>query len=226
MNPSFQTNFSKCVSGYHAVNDDPIKEAVWEDIYVQILVASGCTVHSKACGSHKSGADIVCDLGDFSNKSTQYDSDKSSFKISSYRLTTVFSEKSPGKAEDIVKEINARKNFKYHSIIVRDDKGGEITYDWYLIPVDHPVFDPASYTWTPKIGKIGKNAGAHVGWATNSIHGSSMSITFSMSSQLWIDVRITDELKSYIVSSHTVKKGRSLNYIQLNDLFSNVPQSK
>jgi hypothetical protein len=45
--------------------------------------------------------------------------------------------------------------------------------------------------------------------------GTSMSITFSMSSQLWIDVKITEELKKFVVASCRVHRGRKYNYIQL-----------
>lgn len=88
---SLGANFEKCVRGYHLINDDPIKETPWEDINAIVMNASGCPVNSQSNGSHKPGGDLSCSLGDFSNKSTQYDDLLlSSFKISSYRLTTVF----------------------------------------------------------------------------------------------------------------------------------------
>lgn len=215
-----QTNFSKCVNGYHLINDDPIKEAPWEDINSIILKESGCAVDTLSNGSHKSGGDITCSLGCFSNKSTQYKSGNSAFEISSYRLTTVCSDKNPGNITDIISEINKRKNFNYYSIIVRDDKPTNILYDWYLIPADYSALDPSTYTWQPKLGKIGKNKDSVVGWETNTINGSSMSITFSMSSQLWISLNITDDMKKYIVGSCTVTKGRKYNYIDIYNLFT------
>ena len=63
--------------------------------------------------------------------------------------------------------------------------------------------------------KKGKNTGAKTGWETETLNGSSMSITFSMSSQLWIDLHITEEMKQFIVGSCSVKIGRKYNYIQL-----------
>ena len=209
------TNFTKCVKGYHLVNDDPIKETPWEDINTVILNASGCQVHSKSNGSHQSGGDISCSLGNFSNKSTQYEKGNEAFKISSYRLTTVCSDKEPGTIETIIGEINRRKNFNYYSIIVRQEMGDQIVYEWYLIPSDFPAFDPATYQWTPKLGKIGKNKGTVTGWETNTVQGSSMSITFSMSSQLWMDISITEEMKPFIVGSTRVQRGKKYNYIQL-----------
>jgi len=210
-----QTNFTKCVKGYHLVNDDPIKETPWEDINTVVLNASGCPVLSKSNGSHQSGGDISCTLGGFSNKSTQYEKGNTSFKISSYRLTTVCSDKEPGEIDAIIEEINKRKNFNYYSIIVREDNASEILYDWYLIPSDFPAFNPSSYQWKPKIGKIGKNKGGVVGWETDTVDGSSMSITFSMSSQLWMDISITEEMKEFIVGSCRVQRGKKYNYIQL-----------
>ena len=119
------------------------------------------------------------------------------------------------------REINKRKNFEYYSIIVRREAKDEskndddLKYDWFLIPCDYPPFDPATYKWEPKIGKIGKNKGQITGWNTNIVNGSSMSITFSMSSQLWIDINVTEEMKQFIVGSCDVALGRAINYIQL-----------
>jgi len=209
------SSFVKCVLGYHLINDDPIKETPWEDINAIILNAAGCAVESQSNGSHKPGADLSCSLGQFSNKSTQYDNNNKSFKISSYRLTTVCSNKVNGKMEDIINEIKKRNIFNFYSIIIRDDSEKEILYDWYLIPNDFPALNPASYKWTPMIGKKGKNKGETTGWETNTINGSSMSITFSMSSQLWIDVNITDELKKFIIGTCKVNKGRKYTYIDL-----------
>ena len=224
----FDIYFKKCVQGYHMINDDPIKESPWEDINAQIFGASKCPVELKSNGSHKSGADIKCSLGSFSNKSTKYEAGEKSFKISSYRLTNVCSDKDNGTAEGLVEEINRRKNFNYYSIVVRkEEEGAKMRYDWYLIPADYTALNPSSYEWSLKIGKQGKNKDSPVGWETNTTSskeggrsptdGSSMSCTFSMSSQLWMEVAVTDELKKYIVSSCEVAIGRSMNYIQLWD---------
>jgi len=90
-----------------------------------------------------------------------------------------------------------------------------ITSDWLLIPSNHPALDPASYTWQPAIGKRGKNKDAQVGWSTNEINGCKMAITFSMSSQLWIHIEMTEEIKKYIVASVKVTNKSTYNYIQL-----------
>lgn len=212
-------NFIKCIKGYHLINDNPIKESLWEDINAQVLNASGFNINSQSNGSHKSGADLVCSLGAFSNKSAKYEisldkTDKMSFKLSSYRLTAICSEKTNGKIENIITEINKRTNFKYYSIILRNEKN-KIKYDWYLIPSNYPQFNPSSYKWIPMIGKRGKNKDSIIGWKTNTINDSSMSITFSMSSQLWINIVIIEEMKKYLISSCKVNKEKILNYIKL-----------
>ena len=209
-------SFTKCVSGYHLLNNDPIKEAVWEDINRIVLEHSGCPVQSQSCGSHAPGADLTCSLGRFSNKSTKWSGvKKGTFDISSYRLTSVCSDKSPGDVTTILGEIQRRKNFEYYSIIVREELGEDIQYDWYLLPSDYPAVNPESYEWKPKIGKQGKNKDAVVGWETNIVDGSHMSITFSMSSQLWMYIQVTEAMKEFVVGTCSVKKGRKYDYIQL-----------
>jgi hypothetical protein len=65
------------------------------------------------------------------------------------------------------------------------------------------------------MGQIGKNKNAISGWKTNQIDGSYMDITFSMSSQLWVHLNITEDMKKYIVGSCVVNRGRKYNYIEL-----------
>lgn len=219
----FDLNFKDCVRGYHRINNDPIKEAPWEAINAEIFNESGCVIESQSNGSHKSGGDLYCCLGGFSNKSTQYNKTRhNSFNISSYRLTKVCSDKKPGNIENIITEIDNRKDFKYYSIIVRECTEKEILYDWYVIPSNFPVLNPASYNWHPKVGKMGDKKGSIIGWETDMLNGSSMSITFSMSSQLWINVKITEEIKNFIVSSCRVDRGgRKYTYKQLGQSINN-----
>jgi hypothetical protein len=215
-------NFTKCVRGYHLINNSPIKEAVWEDINSTVFMRSGIEVFSKSDGSHLSGMDINSALGRISNKSAKYSSGKTHFDISSYRLTTVCSENSCGTVEDIITEINGRKNFDFYSIIIRKEEGSQSTipiieYDWLLIPSTHPVLSPASYEWSPSIGKRGKKKDSQVGWHTNTINGCSMKIEFAMSSQLWMMIEMTEELKQYIIANVTIVADSKYNYIDLHD---------
>lgn len=211
-------NFTKAISGYHLVNDAPAKEAVWEDLNALMLEKSGCSVEEQARGSHKPGSDIACSLGRFSNKSTTVNKDKASFDISSYRLTTVCSAANHGTPESIAAEINRRKDFEYYSILLRDEssKPGEIVYKWLLIPSDYSAFDPAQYNWTLQEGKTARTRDATTGWTTDTIDGSSMKVTFSMSSQLWIHVNLLPSvMQDFVVGECSVRVGRTMDYVSL-----------
>jgi hypothetical protein len=214
----FKSNFNKCVAGYHFINDDPINETIWEAINCQILKASNCTVYNSSSGSHSSGKDIDCLLGGLSNKSTKFIK-KNQLSISSYRLTTVCSEQNTGNIESIIAEINKRKNFNYYSIIVRTELPNEFIYKWYLFPSNHLLLDPNSYNWEPMYGQKGKKIGIQIGWKTNTINGSKMCITFSMSSQLWIHLNITPELETYCIAESTVSNKKTLDYLQIYDIY-------
>ena len=214
---TLSTYFSLCVKGYHMLNTDPIKEAVWESINSLVFKYSGIQVVTQACGSHSPGCDIETDKGKFSNKSAKYEGKESAFSISSYRLTSVTNAENPGTLEDIFLEINKRKNFDYYSVILREENGiGGFKYDWYLIPSDYGPFNPLNFNWVPTIGKRGKNAGKQVGWNTDTSLNGSMSITFSMSSQLWIHLNVTEEMKQFIVASAAYDgKAPEIDYITL-----------
>jgi len=211
--------FVKCVKGYHIVSAEPIKESPWENINAEILGAAGCSVTAKSSGSHKPGSDITCSIGGLSNKSAKYDAAKTKIDISSYRLTTVCSPTGHGTPEAIVASINSKKDFQYYSVIVYSEKDGSLEYDWYLIPSDHPALTPSSYEWKHKLGKQGAKKGDVVGWETNVLEGSRMDITYSMSSQLWMHLSITPELRSHIVGSCTVSNKPKLSYLALYDKF-------
>jgi hypothetical protein len=214
-------NFKKCVTGYHLVNLSPINETIWEDINATVFASLGIDIYSKSDGSHLSGMDINCSLGRISNKSAKYSNNKSSIDISSYRLTTVCSAKNNGTPEEIISEINKRKNFEYYSFILRDESVPDfISYDWLLIPSNYYILNPSTYSWEATFGKRGKNKDAQVGWSTNEINGCKMSITFSMSSQLWIHIEMIEEIKKFIIASAIVKCNPKYNYIDLVDKLS------
>ena len=213
-------NFNECINGYHKINSSPINETIWEDLNAEIFTSVGIDILSKSEGSHLSGMDLNTTLGRISNKSAKYPNGNKSIDISSYRLTTVCSENNCGNPASIIEEINSRKNFEYYSFIVRNEsKADMISYDWLLIPSNHIVLDPASYIWEPTIGKRGNKKDTQVGWNTNEINGCKMSIRFSMSSQLWIHIEMTEEIKTYkVAASTTVSNKPKYNYIQLNKM--------
>lgn len=216
-------NFKKCVKCYHLINSSSINETIWEDINSIIFSSLGIEIYSKSDGSHLSGMDINCSLGRISNKSAKYSNNKKSIDISSYRLTTVCSENKCGTPEEIIEEINKRKNFDYYSFIVRDESDSEnISYDWLLMPSNYLILEPSAYVWEPTIGKRGKKTNTQVGWNTNKINGCKMSITFSMSSQLWIHIEMTQDIKKFIISSAIVENKPKYNYIELLDKLSSI----
>ena len=225
-NTKFEENFRKCVRGYHKINTDPIKEATWEAINSLVFQASGCDVVSQSSGSHAPGSDITCALGNMSNKSAKFDHDTGcGFSISSYRLTKVCgpSLSEGGDIGEIIAEINKRKNFEYYSVIVRREreKDLETDYSWYLIPASHPALLPESYTWSPMMGKQGKNKGKQIGWETDEIAGQcKMKIVFSMSSQLWMTLgsEAVSGMEEFCVARTTASNTRVYNYLQLDDL--------
>ena len=228
-NQLIQENFAKCVRGYHKLNASAINETMWEDLNALIFRKSGIEVLEQSDGGHAPGMDLLTGIGGLSNKSAKYaTSAKSGFDMSSYRLTTVCSATNPGLIPAIIEEINRRKNFDFYSMLVRveyDDKENakathslagnkEVEYDWILCPGDHKVFNPASYEWTPTLGKRGKNKDSQVGWHTNTIDGCKMSITFSMSSQLWVHIDAA-AVKQFVIASSLVSCKPTLNYIDL-----------
>jgi hypothetical protein len=210
--------FKKCVKGFHLINSSVINETIWEHINVMIFKHLGMEIYYKSDGSHLSGMDIHCSsFGKISNKSAKYSANKS-INISSYRLTVVCSEKHNGTPMDIIEEINKRRNFDYYSLIIRNEVNAtHIEYDWLLIPSNYYILDPSSYTWEPTIGKKGKNKDTQIGWKTNKINGCSMFITYSMSSQLWIKIEMTEEIKKFIVGNVVVENKPKYNYIELLD---------
>lgn len=215
-------NFFKCVNGYHIINNSPINERIWEDINSTIFEHSQIDITSKSMGGHLSGMDINSAIGKISNKSAKYNKNKTEFDLSSYRLTNVCNNKECGNIDSIIQEINNRNNFDYYSIILRNEEPDKSTidYDWFMIPSDYKLFEPSSYNWKPMIGKQGKQKDKQIGWNTNKKDGSSMSITFSMSSQLWIHIEITEEIKKFIISSVTVNKEAKTDYIKLFDSYN------
>jgi len=213
-------NFSRCIQGYHLINADPAKESIWESLNAQIFSASGCPVQSKSSGSHAPGSDITCAIGNISNKSAKYEPGNGAFSVSSYRLTATCSSSSFGTIPEIFAEISSRKNFQYYSIIVREETGEKFRYDWYLIPSDYPQFNPEAYAWSPMMGQRGKNKDKQIGWKTNEINGSSMSITFSMSSQLWMYMNVTEEMRQFIIGTATASREQRFNYLELYEMLN------
>lgn len=204
--------FNKCVSGYHLCNIQPINEKKWEEINYTILSKLDIKISYMSNGNHSSGKDIECSIGNLSNKTTKFTKDY--INISSYRLTSVCNIKDNGNIEDILKEINKRNNFDYYSILARNESNNNIEYVWYMIPKEYCYLNVNNFVWEPKYGKTGKNKNKQIGWKTNKINGNHMSITYSLSSQLWIGLNIC-EIEEYIVAKVKISNKIKYDYIEL-----------
>ena len=210
---TLKLTFHAVITGYHMINQAPIKESVWEERNCDI-VQNVCLITDCANGNHASGKDNRFDKINYSNKSTKVDGNNSS--ISSYRLTSVCNDANNGEPVEILKEIKKRdSSFDYYSILIRKEKDKKIIeYMWYIIPKDYYVFN--TYKLTPKIGKKGKKTNLVVGWESKY-----SDITFSMSSQLWYKFNIKD-IEKYKVCSTEIDNSKSkINYTQIFQSFSN-----
>jgi hypothetical protein len=203
----------KEIIGYHIINNEPIKEAPWEEINCNI-VAGVCAVSDEANGNHKSGKDNRFNNWNISNKTAKIA--KSNVNISSYRLSSVCNSKECGDIKKIVKEIELRdSSFDYYSILLREHINSNIIYKWCIIPKDYYIFSPTRYTWDKKYGKQGSKKGLQVGWQSKY-----MDITFSMSSQLWFHFKIKD-IEKYIICEVNVDPTTlpKLTYSQIYDTY-------
>ena len=209
-----QKHFEKVINGYHIINKAPIKEAVWEEINCEIA-ESICNISDEAMGNHKSGKDIKINNFNISNKSCKLDGN--CISLSSYRLTSVCTNKNINNKENIIKEIYKRdESFDYYSILMRDESiYPNIKYMWYMIPKDYYIFKITDLKH--KIGKIGNNKGNIVVWESKYCD-----ITFSMSSQLWYKFNI-DLIKKYKISEVTVCNNKpKIKYSRLFDIITTL----
>lgn len=205
---SLKNNFKYAVQGYHIVNKEPIKEARWEEICEQIFLKCDVKVKSLS-GSHMSGCDLRTSIGNFSNKSGKIDNGK--LFISSYRLTTVCDINNVGNSNTINAEINIRNaSYDSYSIIARNS---ENNYYWYIIPKNHMSFQLG--VWTPSYSTRGANKGNQNGWKLSENDNIKATIKFSMSSQLWWNVRIQDIVEFMIASVKIDTTEQKIDYIDL-----------
>lgn len=199
--------FKSELSGYHAINSPPVKEAVWEQILKNVL-SHKCTISDTAEGDHVSGKDMIANGCGLSAKTTKM-KNKKSLRVSSYRLTTVCSDSNPGVPMDILEEIQKRdSSFEFYALLNRLEYtsiGGEnmIHYKMYLIPRNASFFDVSETDFKPIVGKKGKKKDTQIGWSAKNF-----SISFPMSSQLWISLDI-DDITPYMICECTINNSLS-----------------
>ena len=207
--------FRNEIKGYHLINSSPIKESVWEEINRNI-VRNECIITEEANGNHLSGKDNKFDCWTISNKTCKIEKNKN-INISSYRLTTVCNDKSPGNKDNIIKEIEKRdNNFEYYSILLRKENKDSIIYYWCIVPKDYYIFNIKNYNLEAKIGKKGIKKDNIVGWKSKYCD-----ITFSMSSQLWYHFKLND-IKKYIIDTIQIDiMCPKITYSQIYKLYNN-----
>jgi len=201
--------FEKEIIGYHIINKTPIKQSLWEIININFL-SSVLQIYNYDHASHSPGIDIQTNYGSFSNKTSKYLQRKNYFFLSSYRLTSICS---PLNVQDpiIIMQNIFRKNqsFDYYSILLRKKSKNIINYKWYLIPRDYYYLNPFNYNWTTSYSVKNNNI---IGYKTNEINENKMMIYFSMSSQLWIKLNIS-EIDKYLISETYINLDE-INFIQ------------
>jgi len=207
--------FNSEIRGYHSINRTPIKESVWEDFNYNI-VSKVCTVTNAANGNHLSGSDMCFNEQGISMKSAKIEKDNS-INISSYRLTKVCSDRTPGNIEEIVNEINKRdQSYNYYSILFRKENNTIIKYYWCLIDKTCSIFKMNIDNIKAKIGKRGRNKDQQVGWSSNNFD-----INFSMSSQLWYKLKYED-IYDYIIAEIEIDMADSkISYSDVFELINN-----
>lgn len=209
------TKFEEEISGYHLINDNPIKESLWEEINCNI-VSDTCKVDYSGNSNHKSGIDTQFNNYKISNKTAKV-LKNGKISISSYRLTSVCSDKNIGNSQDIINEIKNRdNNFDYYSILLRKEEKDTkyITYIWCMIPKSLNIFNMDAKNLEIKYGKNKKK----VGWKSKYYD-----ITFSMSSQLWFHFHI-DDITKFIINQKTINNNRKkLRYSDIYELFCEAP---
>ncbi len=206
-------NFKKAIHVHHCLFDKIINEKLWETLYFEILLSTNVKIFRPSSESHLSGMDISTSIGKFSNKTAKIIGNY--FSVSSYRLTKVTNSRDIGTIENIIREIDSRRNFDFYSILVRKEKCKEIIYSWVSIPAKKSIMNPRKYDWFPTFNK----QGIQNGWKTNRRKDCEMRIVFSMSSQLWIKISTT-KIEKYIIASHKVERGVKFNFL---DLYSLLP---
>lgn len=206
------------LTGFHIINNEPIKEHIWEKINENI-VKNIFTVNYYSNGSHISGIDNKFNNWRISNK-TGCIGKNSNIMISSYRLSSICNAKNISTSKNIVKEITERnKNFDYYSLLLRNKeiKNNEIIYYWYIIPKDLYIFNIIEEDLV--IHHRNKDS-------TKDIIGyksKNCSISFSMSSQLWYNFKQND-IKKYLVKKINIPiKQYNISYSYIYEIVKNNP---
>lgn len=206
----------KTIKGYHLVNETPIKEAVWENILCTSLKRTNYK-YSWNCGGHESGKDITVKhdasygiMEDIQLSCKSCKETRTHLNISSYRMTKC------NTITDIITEIDeVRANFSHYAVISRLETDVDIEYSVYYIPSNK--VKATSLEWTEKYDKKKSQIS---GWQTNESNGVKMSVTKSMSNQLWIALSKKEFSQYQILTGLKVSKENVVDYFSLYDMLS------
>ena len=206
----FKECLEKTIRGYHKINTEPIKESVWEGILAKSMGKAGIA-HKWIPGSHKPGADIYVDSIGISCKSTKQEQ-KTILKISSYRMTTIFT------IDEFIREIDEVRgaNFQYYGVLSRVESKDKknLVYSVYMIPASK--IKAFGLEWKDKKTKKGKMI-----WDTKMKDGMRMYISEAMSNQLWISLNKQRFAEYLIIENLQISvEDTELDYADLFDLLS------
>ncbi len=203
----FVDTLSKTIHGYHMINKNPIKESVWESILCQVFDRLVMDYNHKN-GSHTSGQDIIIDDKTILSCKTCKET-KNCMNISSYRLTKCKT------IDEFIHEIDiVRANFTHYIILSRNENDKALSYNVYLIPSE--TIKAGMHEWDIKY-KSNKDISVY---KTNTVDGVQMTITPSMSNQLWIKLE-KQHFKTYIIATIEIKNKDTIHdYCSLFDKLS------
>lgn len=203
----FIDNLRKAINGYHMINNCPIKESVWESILCQVFDKMNIEFKYKS-GSHTPGQDITIDDDNILSCKTCKET-KHELNISSYRLTKCKT------IDDFVHEIDTvRANFTHYAVLSRNESETNITYSLYLIPAEK--IKAKYHEWETKYKK---NKEISL-WKTNQNNRVQMSISPSMSNQLWIKLDKLQFANHKICTIEIETNNNILDYCSLFDKLS------
>jgi hypothetical protein len=182
-----------------------VKGEVFEQLLFEAATEAGLNVKDFTPGSHSPGADMTIQDEGLSLKTSIVTTTTDTVKISSYRLTSLFNDAFKpldmlAQSALIVNRIDKdRNNFDYYMLLVRVTKRKATEcYDVYKIPTG--FLKAGKLEWTPKCTRSKKQ-----NWAASSRDEPyTMTITESMSSQLWIQVKLS-AIKEFLFVTIPIK---------------------
>jgi hypothetical protein len=217
--PKIKKAFQEEIMGYHLMNEEPLKEARWEEINRNI-VSKYIKVSGGAFGNHTSGIDNTFGGHGISNKTCKVYGE--TIQVSSYCLSKATNELTPNNIKDVITEIQKRdESFNYYSLLLRDEQTQFINYSWYLVPKDYYVFNVEKFFWLPMMGRTKRTKGRQLGWQSPNAR-----IIFSMGSKLWFNFE-KEEIEQFEIQSVRIERETPiLSYRCLYKLFSKKKRIK